>query len=604
MIYAMDFEVFQSGDWCVCIYDILHRDWIVIKNDRDALYDFYNKTYNFIYFGFNSTSYDMWIMRAILGGYSPVEMNNWIIEKKRKGWEFNPDLAKTYPINMYDVYVENGGSLKRLEGYLGHSIKESTVSFNKKEPLTEAEWEETISYCKYDVIETIAVMSYRANEFYAKWDLIKEYDMPIKDISRTKAQLSSDILGAIKTDHDDEWELIYPKNMQINKYTFILDWLANPENHNLDSKLELNIAGMTGIFGFGGLHLCKDNYSTEGHCTMADCESLYPTILIYHNLLSRNCTQPERFEHIYRKRLDLKHQGKKKEQAPLKIVLNSTYGSQNFKYSNLWDPRLAHSCCITGELSFIDLIEKIEDKVELIQANTDAVYFKYVPELASEEEVKNIISEWETRYHYKIEYDDFHKIVQSNVNNYLVVMDAKDKNGNYKVKGKGAMVKDLSVLDYDLPIINFAMRAYILDGILPEKTIQDNDNLIDFQKIYHVSSLYDRALKNCTFSKESYIKPETGRKNTRTVWNNDGIVFEHERTFRVFASKNPNDNKLYKQKLGKNPESFAGSPDHCFIENGNIVGKKCSDYVDKLDKQWYINEAWRRIEQFYGKSLR
>lgn len=600
----MDFEVFQSGDWCVCIYNLVRHQWTVIKNDPESLSKFYEETHNGLYLGFNSVSYDMWIMRAILAGYSPVDMNNWIIVQKRKGWEFDSNLIRKFPMNMYDVYVENGGSLKRLEGYMGHSIKESSVDFNKREPLTEAEWEETIAYCKYDVSETISVMAHRANEFNAKWDLIKEYDMPMSDISRTKAQLSSDILGAIKQEHDDEWELVYPKNMQINKYTFILDWLKRAENHNLDSKLELNIAGMTGIFGFGGLHLCKDNYTTEGHCTMADCESLYPTILIYHNLLSRNCTRPERFKKIYEKRLDLKHQGKKKEQLPLKIVLNSTYGSQNFKYSNLWDPRYAHSCCITGELSFIDLIEKLEDKVELIQANTDAVYFKYTPEKASEEEVKSIISEWEKRYHYKIEYDDFHKIVQSNVNNYLVVMDAKDNNGNYKIKGKGAVVKDLSELDYDLPIVNFAVRAYLLNQIPPEKTVQDNDNLIDFQKIYHVSALYNRALKNCTFSKESYIKPETGRKNTRRVWNGDGEIFEHERTFRVFASKNPNDGALYKQKTGKAPELFAGVPEHCFIENGNIVGKKCSEYIDRLDKDWYIEEAWRRIEQFYGRKVR
>ena len=177
-------------------------------------------------------------------------------------------------------------------------------------------------------------------------------------------------------------------------------------------------------------------------------------------------------------------------------------------------------------------------------------------------------------------------------------MKEKDKKGNDVLKGKGAVVKKLSPLDYDLPIVNFSVRNYLMKDIPPEKTVQDNNNLIDFQKIYHVSSLYDRALKNCTFSKESYIKEETGRKNTRTVWNNDGIVFETERTFRVFASKDQNEGSLYKQKIGKNPEKFAGSPEHCFIENGNIVGKTCEEYIDVLDKQWYIDEAYRRIRQF------
>lgn len=601
MIYALDFEVFQSGDWCICVYDLLQDKWIVIKNDRDALQDFYEKTHNFLYFGFNSVSYDMWIMRAILGGYNPKDMNNWIISQNRKGWEFAKELGQNYPMNMYDVYIENGGSLKRLEGYMGHSIQESSVDFNKTEPLTEEEWEETIKYCKHDVLETVEVMCRRKNEFDAKWGLIKEFKLPIRDISRTKAQLSAAVLGAVKQPHNDEWDIIYPKNMQINKYTFVLDWLANPENHNLDAKLELNIAGMTGIFGWGGLHLCKNFYFDEGHFTMADCESLYPTILIFHNLLSRNCAEPERFKKVYEKRLELKHKGKKLEQAPFKTILNSTYGSQNFEFSPLYDPRLAHSCCITGELSFIDLIEKLEDKVELCQANTDAVYFKYNTTLASEEEVKSIISEWENRYHYRIEYDDFHKIMQSNVNNYQVVMDEKDKNGNYKIKGKGAYVKALGPLDYDLAILNQALRAYLLDKIPPEKTIQDNDNLLDFQKIFHVSSNYTRALKRCTFSEQKVLNPKTGRYVSKDMWNGDGETF-YEKTFRVFASTNPNEGALYKQKgYTDNPQKFANCPVNIFIENGNIVGKKCSEYP-QLDKMWYINEAWRRINQFYGKK--
>ena len=44
-------------------------------------------------------------------------------------------------------------------------------------------------------------------------------------------------------------------------------------------------------------------------------------------------------------------------------------------------------------------------------------------------------------------------------------------------------------------------------------------------------------------------------------------------------------------------EKFAGQSDHVFIENGDIHGKKCSEYAD-LDKQWYIDLVYKRLEDF------
>ena len=78
----------------------------------------------------------------------------------------------------------------------------------------------------------------------------------------------------------------------------------------------------------------------------------------------------------------------------------------------------------------------------------------------------------------------------------------------------------------------------------------------------------------------------------------DGEKFEFMKTFRVFASKNPNDGGIYKRKIGKNPEKFANTPEHCFVLNSNIVGKKCSEFPD-LDKVWYINLANKIIGDFY-----
>lgn len=55
----------------------------------------------------------------------------------------------------------------------------------------------------------------------------------------------------------------------------------------------------------------------------------------------------------------LEKAGKKKEQAPYKIILNSTYGIFKDKYSSAYDPKRANEVCVNGQLLLIDLIDKL-----------------------------------------------------------------------------------------------------------------------------------------------------------------------------------------------------------------------------------------------------
>lgn len=598
MIIFFDMEVFKF-DYLGVFVDPVKEEEYVLVNSREDFARFFEEHKDYIFVGFNSREYDIPICQSILAGYNPYEMNDWIINKKQRAFSFDENL-KNYQILSYDAYVENGGSLKRLEGYLGLDIHESKVKFDLNRKLTKEELEETIEYCRHDVNALINVFCKRKDNFDSFLMLIRDYKMNLSNMNRTSAQLTATILGAAKREYNDEWDLQIPTNLDIKKYSFVIDWFKDKKNHWEGAKLECEIAGAPCVFGYGGIHLAKLNYFGEGNFIMADVSSLYPSIVIQYNLMSRSvpATGVQEYIDIRNQRVEFKHKGLKGLSNSRKLCLNSLYGVMNYKYSPVFDPRQAHSICVTGQLAILDLIEHVEHLGDVIQGNTDAVYIKLNNTKGCEEEFYKICKDWEQRTKLELDYDPFVKIAQRDINNYLVLMKEKDKKGNDVLKGKGAVVKKLSPLDYDLPIVNFSVRNYLMKDIPPEKTVQDNNNLIDFQKIYHVSSLYDRALKNCTFSKESYIKEETGRKNTRTVWNNDGIIFETERTFRVFASKDQNEGALYKQKIGKNPEKFAGSPEHCFIENGNIVGKTCEEYIDVLDKQWYINEAYRRIRQF------
>ena len=66
----------------------------------------------------------------------------------------------------------------------------------------------------------------------------------------------------------------------------------------------------------------------------------------------------------------------------------------------------------------------------------------------------------------------------------------------------------------------------------------------------------------------------------------------------MFASRDNSDGRLLKCKpteKGDKKDKFGNTPDHCFIENGDITEMKIPS---KLDKQYYIDLAKKRLEDF------
>ncbi|MCR1933552.1 hypothetical protein NSA27_02395 [Clostridium tepidum] len=560
-----DFEVFKY-DWLVVIKDTDSKTTHTIVNDVDHLRNFYEEHKNDIWCGYNSRSYDQWILKAIIAGFNPKELNDWIIVKKQPAWRFSSTLWKI-PLYNYDI-MTSFHSLKQLEGFMGNDIRETTVPFNIDRKLTSQELKEVIFYCNHDVEQTMEVFINRIKEFEAYMGLIKNFKLPLKYISKTKAQLSAIILGASKRERDDEFEITIVPTIKINKYREILNWYKNPLNRDYKKSLNIEVADVPHVFGWGGLHGARPNYIGEGIFINSDVGSFYPSLMIQYDFLSRNVRDKNKYKEIYNYRMQLKHEGKEKEQQPYKIVLNATYGASKDKYNNLYDPLMANNVCINGQLILLDLIEKVMERLpsaKLIQSNTDGIMWK----LSSKDDIetyKKICDEWCNRTRMTLDHDHIKKVVQKDVNNYLIVMD------NGKIKSKGAYVKSLNKLDYDLPIVNKALMNYFIHGITPEETINSCNQLKEFQKVCKVSSKYLYAYH--------------------------GDEKLDEKVLRVFASKSRNDKGVFKQKTeGGTLEKIASTPVRCFIDNSDIEGK---EVPRKLDRQWYIDMAWKRIKDFIG----
>jgi DNA polymerase len=144
----------------------------------------------------------------------------------------------------------------------------------------------------------------------------------------------------------------------------------------------------------------------------------------------------------------------------------------------LFDPLQANRVCVYGQILLLDLMERLEPYCQIIQSNTDGVLVK-LPDGSDEtyERIDDICYEWETRTGLKLEFDEYRKVYQKDVNNYIVVPhgDLYDAKGKLRWKSKGAYVKKLNPLDYDLPILNTALVNYMVMDIPVETTILGRD---------------------------------------------------------------------------------------------------------------------------------
>lgn len=571
MLNFYDFEVFKH-DWMVVVINPVTHDERVIINDADALTALYEEHKREIWVGYNNLHYDQFIFKGILCGFDPKAINDFIIAEGHKGWQYSSLLRKLYMVN-YDVFhPRTDRGLKTHEAYLGNDICETTVPFDIDRKLTEAEIAETVKYCRHDVEQTIEVFMQRKSEFDARMDLLKMFDLPLVYLGKTDAQLTAIILGAERPvrPRDDEFDIMPLPCLDLGPYDFIRSWYLDQANQDYSATLDFDIAGCPHKCAWGGLHGAIAQYAGEGYFINVDVESYYPAEMIAHELLSRNVHDPSKFKGIRDHRIELKH-AKDPRQKALKLVINGTYGASKDKFNALYDPRQANMVCVNGQLMLIDLMHKLVRDVgaEIIQSNTDGVLIRMPDGFdggpdAFYDRVDDVAYEWEHRTGMGLEFDEFTRVYQKDVNNYVLVA------ADGSIKTKGAYVKKLGPLDYDLAVVNKALVEFMVHGVPVEDTITADDDLIDYQRVVKVSGKYKYG------------------------------VHGHERLtdkcFRVFASTRESDGMIGRIKAGKaKPEKFGNTSEHSFIDNGDVHGKKCPSY---LDKSWYIQLAKTRLAQF------
>lgn len=622
-----DFEV-TKYDWLVVFIDVTRKKETVIINDLEHLKRFYEENIKDIWVGYNNRHYDQYIYKGNLLGMDVKDLSDFIIVKNGEGWQYSRAFNKIYMIN-YDVMPNPPVGLKTMEGFLGSNIKETDVPFDIDRKLTKKEIEQMVFYCRGDVEETIKVFLQKVDDFNAMHDIVKAFKLPLSCIGDSEARITAKVLGCERREYNDEFDFFILPCIKLKKYKYVQEWFEHIVAATLDEmceggcdvgkddpqfkkylyskELKTDVAGIPHTFGFGGLHGAEKGAvhhdESEGAGYHVDVNNYYPSMLIAWGLVTRSATN-DNYKGVYMTRKQLKAKQTaakdkaekkkwKKAQLPYKKMLNALSGGMKDKTNPAYDPRNNNIMCINGQLMLLDLIEHLEviPEFRLVQSNTDGLIV-WIPNTDEAfEMLDDICYEWEERCstaecEIKLALDNISEIYQKDVNNYLWV----DIDGG--VERIGAYVKELSPIDFDLPIINKALVDYMVEKKSVEQTIDECDDLIMFQKVVKLSNKYK-------WVEHEHCQPVIRKKGVRVI----KTIYEYPETikytykcYRVFASSDIQDGKLLKNGGARGKaEKFGNTPEHCFIFNDSVEGVKVPD---KLDKQWYINLAKKRLKDF------
>lgn len=592
-----DLEI-SKYDWLVGIYD--GKEFTQIHNDYDQLDKYYESKKEDIWVGHNSAHYDSILIKCILLRKTPEEVKELSdsIVKNDKGRDiirkFRLDKIKLYDWDIMtdDCYF----ALKEVEGYFGMEISESSVDFNLQRPWTNEEYEEMALYNRHDLLATWEEALCQVDKMKFRSILLRKYNLPKSLFGVTNAKLTAEILNSNYTKYDDTNNAfdrsIIP--LKIDKYKEVINFFTNPdtEDGKLDyrQKLKVDIAGVPHVFAIGGIHGAIKNFYFDGTLWLIDVASYYPNMMINFNLTPRSMTRPEAFKELVGERIKAKNKVSEAKKngtmdqlsemdksmpGALKLPINTVSGCMKAKFSKLYDERNNNWMCISGQVLMVDLIEKLEPYSKLVQSNTDGLVI--IP--FNHKKCDEVIQEWMDRTGLVLEKTVAKRIIQKDVNNYIL----EDHKGDIKVKG-GYVAQYWNDYTYKYwfrrnnEICDQAIVEFLLHGTPLMETLSKEDNiLIKYQIIKKLGGMYSDAYHEV-----------------------DGeMIHLPNRTNRIFAAKDEKYGKVKKKKWDKdNLDNVENIPEHCLVVDEDIRGKTLKDMKDNIDLQWYEDTCKRRIVDY------
>ena len=410
--------------------------------------------------------------------------------------DVTPPNFISWDISLHLPFDIRRNSLKKLTmSVLDRRNYDSSVPFDIKTPLTPQQRLDVEKYCEMDVDNTLDLFlpkpgdlekkaedpKYKVREFARdsydiKWNLIVEYNMKALNLITKSASFAGKVLcgESAKPNLKNTWKEVNGEKVYYSipelamtelKGHPVLDfYLQHQKDPNyIHEKFEYHMGGDDEShlyqFGFGGLHQALINYTGHNLCNF-DVASLYPSLLIQYNLMSRGAAaNPESYRQVYDTRIEAKHTGKALLNQGLKLVLNGAIGAMLSNYNPLYDTWSNSTICVHGQLLLFILCKRLfEAGFVIVQTNTDGI----MVEKRDDIDFMTICNKWEQETRLVLEYDDIVTVRQLNVNNYTTLW----SNGKTKSKGVFASNEKMGLACAKI-LCNIAFDKPLLEGCLP-----------------------------------------------------------------------------------------------------------------------------------------
>lgn len=235
--------------------------------------------------------------------------------------------------------------------------------------------------------------------------------------------------------------------------------------------------------------------NSEKHTLVdVDCVSYYPSIILNQELFPKHLGKAflQVYKTLVERRIKAKRDGNKVEADTLKISINGGFGKFGSKWSVLYAPDLMLQVTLSGQLTLLMLIERLElASIPVVSGNTDGILIQCP--FNKRPAMKEIVTEWETDTGFKTEETFFSAFFARDVNNFIgIKTDGKVKvKGDYAERGS-AGDSVLSKNPVNL-ICRDAVVAFLTTGKPVAETIR---NCRDIRRFLSVRTVKGGAVKD------------------------------------------------------------------------------------------------------------
>lgn len=492
---------------------------------------------NFCMVGFHSNGYDIYIASMAVEGCSTAQMKcatSMIIEEQQRGYmalrHYKVKQIKCDHIDIIEV-APLFGSLKIYGGRM-HCKRMQDLPFHPDTVLTRDQRTITKWYCVNDLRLTAQLYSRIQKELTLREEMGIEYQQDLR--SRSDAQIAEHVIGK-QVEYLNGFRphkpIIHPGTSYRYNIPAFIQYGTPLMNGVLETirysnfivgehggvglpkelkELKITMNKTTYTMGIGGLHSTekKAAHFAGPDCRLIDRDviSYYPRIILNLGLYPYHLGPAflTVFGELVARRLIAIGQDRKS----LKIVINGSFGKLGSKYSILYAPDLLIQVTLTGQLSLLMLIERLElAGIPVVSANTDGIVIKCPNRL--DQQMDAVVKQWEIDTSFETEETLYKSLYSRDVNNYIAVKEPSTwKNTDTlddRVKTKGVFAKTGLSKNPQNEICFLAVKELLINEKPIQATIRECQDITKFVTIRTVRGgavkLYGEGIPNLYLGK-------------------------------------------------------------------------------------------------------